>query len=485
MIALGASALAITGLSAGSATADAAPPPDQASFGSPRLFPSYTPQVHDYVVRCRNQPVRVTTHASDPWRAQVNDQPPVGGDQSFLVPLGAGKGFTVTFSQQGSEQLHRYYVRCLPADFPTYTFTRNGPVSPEFFTADTAFAPIEHRYAMIFDSNGVPMWWYKIPAQGPSVLADGTVVWFRSNGQASRYEIRRLNGTLVRVLRTAAGTPVDGHDVQVRPGGGYLIGGHSQQSNVDTRAFGGSRNADILNAELQEIGPQGDLLWRWRSQDHVKLAETGRWWPYTINNPHPSGYDVAHWNSIEPDGGSVIASFRQLDAVYKINKATGKVIWKLGGKHTARSLDLRRDPRNYPLGAQHDARLLFDGSLSVFDNRTGLADPQPRMVRYRIAQGAGTATWLESITDPTVPASHCCGSARRVSNGDWLIDWGLVTIGSGGAGSIGGYRPNGERSFLLSFDSTFSYRAVPVPPGAVTRQKLRQGMIAMCSPGCR
>jgi hypothetical protein len=478
-------ALGIAGLLAGAATAEGAPPTTQASFGTPRLFPGYSPGVHDYVVRCRNRPVTVTIHTSDPWLAAVNDQPFASGDRSVVVPLGAGRAFTVTFTQPGSQQLHRYYVRCLPGDFPTYTFTRDGPVSPRFFTADDAFAPIEHRYAMIFDNNGVPLWWYDLPVEGPRVLPDGTVVWFRSNGSSSRYEIRRLNGTLVRVLPTAGGAPVDGHDVQPLANGGYLIGAHSQQAHVDTSTYGGSSDARVLNAELQEIGPRGNLVWRWRSQDHISLAQTGRWWPYTIAHPARSGYDVAHWNSIEPHGNSVIASFRQLDAVYKINQSTGAIVWKLGGTSTGRSLEVIGDPQQYPLGAQHDARLLSDGTLSVFDNRTALNDPQPRMVRYRINQNAGTATLVESISDPDVPAAYCCGSARRVPNGDWLIGWGEAAQGAGSGGAIGGYRPDGERTFLLSFDSTFSYRAQPVPQGAVTRQQLRQAMKALCAPGCR
>jgi hypothetical protein len=317
------------------------------------------------------------------------------------------------------------------------------------------------------------------------VLADGTVVWFRSNGSSSRYEIRRLNGTLVRVLPTAAGAPVDGHDVQPLANGGYLIGAHSQQAHVDTSPFGGSSDARVLNAELQQISPRGNLVWRWRSQDHISLAQTGRWWPYTIAHPARSGYDVAHWNSIEPHGNAVIASFRQLDAVYKINKSAGAIAWKLGGTSIGRSLEVIGDPQQYPLGAQHDARLLSDGTLSAFDNRTALNDPQPRMVRYRINQNAGTATLLESISDPGVPASYCCGSARRVPGGDWLIGWGKAAPVPDSGGAIGGYRPDGERAFLLSFDSTFSYRAHPVPQGAVTRQRLRQAMKAICSPGCR
>ena len=43
------------------------------------------------------------------------------------------------------------------------------------------------------------------------------------------------------------------------------------------------------------------------------------------NHPNAGAYDILHWNSIEPAGDSVIASFRHLDAVYEIDKATGGI----------------------------------------------------------------------------------------------------------------------------------------------------------------
>ena len=458
-------------------------PASQVNFSISGLFPGYGPHITDYVVRCDDAPVMVSAHVSDPWLMSIAGSEARANDFSQTVPLSGGKTFTVTVRQAGSSQVYRYHVRCLPSDFPTYSFTRDGPVSPEYFAADTGFAPVPNRYAIIFDNHGVPIWWYRAPAVGPRVLPSGNVLWFLSRGQSSHYEIRRLNGSLVRTLTTANGSAVNVHDLQLLAGGNYLIGAHTRAHHVDTSAYGGSSDADVRRAELEEVSSDGHLLWDWRSEDHISLAETGRWWPFVIKNGSTNGYyDLVHWNSIEPDGKSVIASFRHLDAVYRIRKSNGSIAWKLGGTTTPQSLEVRGDPESYTFGGQHDARVLADGTLSVFDNRTGLDDPKPRAVRYAIDPTAGTATLLQSISDPDIPVSYCCGSARRLPDQDWLIDWGRANLQ--GTGSIGGYEPDGQRTFLLTFDSTFSYRAQPAPAGLLSAQDLRQGMNAMCSAGC-
>ncbi len=51
------------------------------------------------------------------------------------------------------------------------------------------------------------------------------------------------------------------------------------QDHVDTTAYGGSSDATVKQAELQEVSPSGQLVWDWKTQDHISLAETGRWWP--------------------------------------------------------------------------------------------------------------------------------------------------------------------------------------------------------------
>jgi hypothetical protein len=467
------SALAIAGLVGAGAGAEAAPPSGKVSFSTPRLFPRFSTRLHDYVVRCNDGPVTVQGHASGGWEAKIGNNPFRRGDFSEVVPLSSGRAFTITVRQVDGPQLYRYHVRCLPNNFPTYTFTRYGPVSPKYFSVDRDFNTEDRHFGIIFNDHGVPMWWYDAPTQDTKVLPNGNVLWF--DRSFYRWEIHRLDGSLVRTL-DAVGPPADPHDLQMLGNGGYLFGAYVPQSHVDTSAYGGSSDATVLNAELLRVSPDGQVAWDWKSQDHIALAETGRFWGRAVNKPTPWGYDIIHWNSIEPAGDSVIASFRHLDAVYKIRRSTGNIVWKLGGTSTPRSLEVENDPRGNTLGAQHDARLLSDGTVTVFDNRTNLGQKKPRAVRFRIDETTGTATLLQSITDPAVPTSYCCGSARRLGNGDWLIGWGRTN-------PVGGYKPNGERTFLLTPDSGWSYRAEPVGAGVVSAEDLREGMRAMANPG--
>jgi hypothetical protein len=183
-------------------------------------------------------------------------------------------------------------------------------------------------------------------------------------------------------------------------------------------------------------------------------------------------YNIQHWNAVDPAGNRLLLSFRHLDAIYEINRQTGAIVWKLGGTPTSKSLDVLNDPYgSYPLGGSHDPRMQPDGTVTIYDNNTGLNRP-PRAVRYRIDPQAGTATLVQSITDPEATESFCCGSARRLPSGIWLINWGALDF-------VGGYKPNGQRIFKLQFPNGFSYRANPVPTGQLSAKQLRQAMNAL------
>lgn len=124
-----------------------------------------------------------------------------------------------------------------------------------------------------------------------------------------------------------------------------------------------------------------------------------------------------------------------------------------------------------PMGGQHDARILPDGTLTIHDNGTNLGRP-PRSVRYSLDLDAGTATLVEEVTDPEAPSSFCCGGSRRAEDGSWLMSWGSRSL-------VTEFDAAGNRTFRLTFNGPFSYRAFPVPPGLLNAAQLRAGMSAM------
>lgn len=448
---------------------------------TPALYPSYSPAVTDYVTRCSGSaPVRVSVHTDKDTEVSVDGQGPRRGRFEQAVALGSGQAFS--FATGGPSGQRTHHVRCLPSDFPTWSFSRSATPSQEWFVISPLGAATTN-YVIFFDRNGVPAWWHKAsPAAIDSkVLSDGNVAFGTYYGgeyatnPASRYEVRALDGSLVRSLSTL-GTPTGHQELQEAGNGNYLLSSYKPRDGVDLSPYGGPASATVLDAEVQEITPAGELVWSWNSKDHIPLSETDRWWPTVIATARalPDGrtaFDHVHFNALEGAGDSILLSLRHTDAVYRIDRATGAVRWKLGGSARPESLTAIGDPNpNRPTGGQHDVRLLPDGTVSVHDNGTNLGRP-PRAARYTIDTAAKTATLTESIADPLVISSFCCGSARKLGSGNWLIHW-------GGRPIVTELAADGTRIFGLTLNENFSYRAFPVPPGQITRQALREGMTA-------
>ena len=139
-------------------------------------------------------------------------------------------------------------------------------------------------------------------------------------------------------------------------------------------------------------------------------------------------------------------------------------------RHGPRACNSSNDPLHGTSG-QHDARLQPDGTVTIHDNGTNGAGPsrQPRVVRYAIDTVNRTATLVEQLRDSAVTFSQCCGTARRLPGGNWVMGW-------GGTPLITENRPDGTEVFRLT--GTFVYRGVPILPGEFTAEQFRNGMDA-------
>jgi hypothetical protein len=445
------------------------------------LEPGFRAGIHDYTVPCA-EPTGLIVRTPGPTKARIGGGRWFTGARKRRVHLRVGQAVQVTKKSEG--RAGTYSIRCLPADFPQFKFTRRQQPRNDFYIM-TPGGAVGH-YVVVLDQWGVPVWWFEVDPSATAIDAKvlgRQIVWTRRYGNPTfgtsaktAYEFRGPDGTLVRSLR-AVGTFTDIHDLQRTPDGNYLILSYRPRSGIDASAENGDAAATVYDGVVQKLTPDGRLLWEWSTAGHIGLAETGRWWP-RLTEP----YDIVHINAVEPlANGDFLISLRHTDAVYRIDGATGEVEWKLGGTPTEDSLTVRDDPlASYPLGGQHDIRALGGGEISIYDNGTDLGRA-PRAVRYRIE--GSSAALIDSQSDPQASVSPCCGSARY-SNGYWLISWGGIPL-------VSEFAPNNGPTFELRFDrqpvgggneteSVFSYRVVGVD--SLKIHDFRAGMNAQVSP---
>src|SRR5207245_11514768 len=94
----------------------------------------------------------------------------------------------------------------------------------------------------------------------------------------------------------------------------------------------------------------------------------------------PAGnVDYFHLNSLDLDAdGNLLVSARNTSTIYKIDRKSGKVLWRLGGMKS----DFAVEPAA-SFGFQHDVRRRPDGTITIFDNNAAVpkAPPSPRGLR--------------------------------------------------------------------------------------------------------
>ena len=406
----------------------------QLALGQP-----FAADAHDYTVPCSAGTNTMTIHAegapgatvsiasatapSAPTRtSRVADATlALHEDEAFIVRAGVGDATP-----------EEYWVRCLPHDFPTIRVTRTDTPTPGWYLADAAFpvtAGDQSRFLMILDNRSVPVWYHRVAS--PSIdltrLSDGTLAWTKLLGLAfgstptGAFEIHRLDGSLVRAISTVSG-PTDHHDIVELPNGDVVLATYVARQHVDLTSLGAGFGSDelVYDSHLEQIRPDGTVAWTWKSEDHIPVSAS------TFAQRLPGlaglGVDLIHINSIHlaPDG-DLIVSARHTDAVYKVRRnPTGDVVWRVGGNQS--DFTFVDDPRG-GFGRQHDAQLLPNGNLRLFDNRTSLPGA-PRAVEYALDTTKHTARLVWSASTPAVTSSGGVGSVRTLGDGDFVVTWG-------------------------------------------------------------
>ena len=301
----------------------------------------------------------------------------------------------------------------------------------------SASIPEGQNGAMILDDNGELVWFappnsdldkhYDVRVQE---YQGQPVITFAEATAPGGYGLGHYvmcDSSYQRIAQLQVGNGFPGGDVHeflLTPRGTALITLY-HAVHWDLSPAGGSMYGTTMDGIVQEIDiATGRVLFEWHSLDHVAVDECVR--PLEPGADRP--YDYFHINSVEDDAqGSLIVSARHTNAIYKIDRLTGEVTWRLNGTQS----DFTMGPGT-PFAYQHDARVHPNGEMTLFDNaevdQDADAHAHSRGLVLELDEDAMTATLVREYIHPTDILSVSQGNMQVLPNGNAFIGWGSAPV---------------------------------------------------------
>ena len=171
------------------------------------LIPPFSPDVHDYVVRCAEgtNELSVSMAAADGSTSLLVQPTPSPSLPQQTLVASVNENQAIVAAATNGTATAEYWVRCLPHDFPQLQWTPHpgaGTPAPGYYLVGTSVPTTSGCYAMVLDRNGVPVWYAR---EQPG----GGLVRLR----------RRQCGPRRGVFRLADRQPVGLRDSSARPAG--------------------------------------------------------------------------------------------------------------------------------------------------------------------------------------------------------------------------------------------------------------------------
>jgi hypothetical protein len=354
---------------------------------------------------------------------------------------------------------HSY--KSAPADLPSfYVEQLPGEVSDGYLFVSMFNRQIGRRsYHLILDDQGDLVYFQALDDIASStdfkLQPNGLLTYFSPREGNVAYTVMNNNYQVVREIRaeddpeTGKVYTIDNHDLQL------LNNGHALYMISDTRIIdlsdivpGGSEETEVIGCVIQELDSDNNLVFQWRSWDYIGLPDT-----YAPFDRSPLRY--THCNALEADNdGNLLLSSRNLNEITKIDRASGEIIWRMGGRQN--EFEFLNDGG---FTFQHDIRRLNNGHITLYDNGDAATGVGSRGVEYAVDEANKTVEKVAEFQNNPQTIGEYMGNVQRLANGNTLIGW-----GSSSEPVFTEFDGSGEKILeFTSADNMVSYRAFRFP----------------------
>ncbi len=365
-----------------------------------------------------------------------------GGDPAGQPPITSGNQ---VWSFVSAPQLRPMRV--------TVTTHRAGTAPGQIFVAPYSRSTmVGQTGSLILDDGGDPVWFRPLPSTNLRNADFSVQTWYDPATGTSQPVLTWWQGTIAspptgpnrpdgtpepggcyyvydsqyRLRQTVTarnGFRADPHEFRLTTRGTALFIA-SRPEPADLRPYGGPADGAILNSEVQEVDlATGELVFSWNIRAHVDPAES----QVPASDAVASGgvWDAYHVNSVDesPDG-QLLISARNMWAAYAIDRDSGDVQWRLGGRHS----DFTLGP-DASFSWQHDARFRPDNRISMFDDGCchqpgGPPERQSHGLILNLDFDNHTATVDRTYHHKPALSSRSQGNLQSLPNGNEFVGWG-------------------------------------------------------------
>jgi hypothetical protein len=400
-----------------------------------------------------------------------------GGSQShYASPSGSVAG-TYTPQPSASAGVRLFRSR------PDLSAPLIGVTTPALHTAsgNLFLTPASGLGPIIVDDTGSPVWIHPTPGKRAFNLRVGSyrgapvLSWFEGtlNLGTGLGEYVLMDGAYTEVTRVRAGNGLQGdlHEFITTPEGTALFSAYVRIPPSPVP----SGTAQLFDSVVQEVDiATGRVLLDWRASDHVATGES------YVGSAGANPYDFFHINSIDVGAdGNLLISARHTWCVYKLDRSTGAVIWRLGGKRS----DFTMAP-GAEFAWQHDARWQPDGSMTLFDDGANSSNPptedHSRGLVLEVDESTRSARVIREYDHPANLLARSQGSVQVQANGNVLVGWGdqpyLTEFTQDGAALFDARLPDGATSYRAL---RYVWDGLPVEAPSIATEPAEGGSTAV------